>query len=147
MQLSDVSNYHIIVIRGLLNREYVFQSSDRVAMTMLDFADQATLATLYQYCDIAITRAGTTSLAEQKLRDMKLCMIPLPWTHDQLTNARYYVQEYGDDLIVQDDDLVQSLVGYLASHTNYHKSLTDKDRATLITLPKSIVLHTLLSSN
>ena len=48
----------------------------------------------YLNSDIAITRAGTTSLAEQQLFDLKLIMIPIPWTHDQKDNAKWYVKNH-----------------------------------------------------
>lgn len=51
--------------------------------------------------DIGLTRAGTTSLAEQKLYDMKLFMVPIAWTHDQYDNAKYYVSQFQDLLIDQ----------------------------------------------
>jgi len=56
---------------------------------------------VYNYCDIALKRAGTTSLAEQKLYDMKLLIVPISWTHDQYENAKYYVNHYQDLLIDQ----------------------------------------------
>ncbi len=61
-------------------------------MKCYDFLSQKAIGELYLTSDIAITRAGTTSLAEQELFDLKLLMIPIPRTHDQLDNAKRYVQ-------------------------------------------------------
>lgn len=58
----------------------------------LEFCTQSQLGSLYQNADIVLTRAGTTSLAEQELFDIKLIMVPIPRTHDQFTNAMRYVQ-------------------------------------------------------
>ena len=45
-------------------------------------------------CDVAITRGGTTSLAEQEIFGIKKIIIPIPRTHDQLKNAQYYQKTY-----------------------------------------------------
>lgn len=59
---------------------------------------------LYNICDIAITRGGTTSLAEQKLYDMKQIIVPIPRTHDQYDNAKWYVKYHNDIMINQRDN-------------------------------------------
>jgi UDP-N-acetylglucosamine:LPS N-acetylglucosamine transferase len=51
---------------------------------------------------VAIARGGTTSLAEQQLFGLKKVIVPIPWTHDQLKNAQYYVKTYDDILVRQD---------------------------------------------
>jgi UDP-N-acetylglucosamine:LPS N-acetylglucosamine transferase len=50
-------------------------------------------------CDIAITRGGTTSLAEQELFGIKKIIIPIPRTHDQAKNAEYY-KTHHDDIVL-----------------------------------------------
>jgi len=66
-----------------------------------EFFSQKEMGALCYRADIGLTRAGTTSLAEQKLYDMKLFMVPIAWTHDQYDNARYYVSRFQDLLIDQ----------------------------------------------
>jgi UDP-N-acetylglucosamine:LPS N-acetylglucosamine transferase len=139
MNITKLQNVHFVVIRGILNSDYAkFDQYDNV--TTIDFADQKTMAVLYQHCDIAITRAGTTSMAEQKLWDMKLCMVPLPWTHDQYDNALYYQKQYDDQLIEQDEELSSNLRRYLLSHASYRKKLLDKERPSLIASSKRLIL-------
>ena len=58
---------------------------------------------LFAICDIAITRGGTTSLAEQNLYDIKQIIVPIPRTHDQYDNAKRYVQHKKDIMIDQKD--------------------------------------------
>jgi hypothetical protein len=36
-------------------------------------------------------------------------IVPLPITHDQQTNAEYYVDHHGDHLIMQDSQIISSL--------------------------------------
>lgn len=80
------------MILGKLNEDLrqLFASFSNVEIK--SFCTQRELGQLYQASDIAITRAGTTSLAEQELFDLQLIMIPIPRTHDQLDNAKRYVQ-------------------------------------------------------
>jgi UDP-N-acetylglucosamine:LPS N-acetylglucosamine transferase len=76
---------------------------------VIDFADQATMGSLYQRADICICRGGTTSLAEMDIFGIRKLIVPLPITHDQQTNAQYYVDHHGDHLIVQDSQIISSL--------------------------------------
>jgi UDP-N-acetylglucosamine:LPS N-acetylglucosamine transferase len=113
----------------------------------LEFIDQKKMAILLKYCDIGVVRAWTTSLAEQKLWDLILIMVPLPRTHDQQTNAEYYVRESHDELVVQDDDLELHLANTLREYLWYHKVLRDRERKKIVSRPKEIVGAYLLSSN
>lgn len=77
---------------------------------------------LLSLCDVAITRAGTTSLAEEKLFGLKLIMIPIPRTHDQMKNAEYYEQHFHDILVKQDDSFVLSLPAALEKVQGHKKN-------------------------
>ena len=83
---------HFTIILGKLNQSLAQLFSDFPNVETLAFVSQKEIGRLYLHSDIAITRAGTTSLAEQELFDMKLLMIPIPRTHDQLDNAKRYVE-------------------------------------------------------
>jgi hypothetical protein len=48
--------------------------------------------------------------------DMRLIMVPLPRTHDQQTNAEYYMREYSDELVVQDDHIKLHLANTLREY-------------------------------
>ena len=75
-------------------------------VTCYDFVTQQEMGGLLSLCDVAITRAGTTSLEEEKLFGLKLVMIPIPRTHDQLKNAEYYAKHHGDILVKQDESFL-----------------------------------------
>lgn len=62
----------------------------------------------YQHAALGIVRGGTTTLAEAKLFDLPLIIVPLPVTHDQTTNAQWYVEHYGDSLISQNSSDFQA---------------------------------------
>ena len=82
--------------------------------------------------DIAITRAGTTSLAEQDLFDLKLIMVPIPRTHDQFANAKRYVEQRAN------------LLAELLKLKNFKKTITQKDIKTAISEPKNQILSDML---
>jgi UDP-N-acetylglucosamine:LPS N-acetylglucosamine transferase len=90
-------------VLGLLNEELASQFESLPSVRVYTFLSQTEMGHLYNDCDIAITRGGTTSLAEQKLYDMKQIIIPIPRTHDQYDNAKRYVHHHKDMMIDQRD--------------------------------------------
>ncbi|MBU0627375.1 hypothetical protein KKG31_02130 [Patescibacteria group bacterium] len=92
-----------------------------------------------------MTRAGTTSLAEQKLYDMKLFIVPIAWTHDQYDNAKYYVQKHKDLLIDQrDPKFEEHLVKAFRQNVGYHKTDTHKDIPSLIEAAKDQIAQAII---
>jgi UDP-N-acetylglucosamine:LPS N-acetylglucosamine transferase len=98
------NDVQFLVVLGLLNKDLRPQFERFPNVVCFDFVTQKEMGMLCYHCDIAITRAGTTSLAEQKLYDMKLFIVPIAWTHDQYDNANRYQDNYGDILIDQKDE-------------------------------------------
>ncbi|USN56541.1 MAG: hypothetical protein H6766_05955 [Candidatus Peribacteria bacterium] len=139
--------YTFIVIGGILSKDLnkLFDSYDNVIV--LDFLTPPQLALCYQYCDIALTRAGTTSLAEQKLRDMLLIMVPIPRTHDQRTNAERYVENHGDIMIEQNEALSHQLDMVFTALRAYRKTSKHNETSRLNTIrrPKERLIQTLFS--
>ena len=103
------------------------------------------MGVLYNTCDIAITRGGTTSLAEQKLYDLKQIIIPIPWTHDQYDNANWYVRRYNDISINQrDHDFEQQLANAIKYFKGFKKISQQKDKKTIVAHAKEIIRNELL---
>lgn len=129
------------IILGKLNQELnqLFASFSNVKT--LDFVTQQEIGALYMQSDIAITRAGTTSLAEQELFDLKLVMVPIPRTHDQLDNAKRYVK-YKDWILIQQDDprFLPKLAQTLKSLIHYKKTLSSRDRKAEIAEAKKTII-------
>ena len=72
---------------------------------------------------MAIVRGGTTTLAECKLFDLPLVIVPLPVTHDQAKNAQFYVENHNDICISQNDpDFVSQLAHHIAKTQPKHSS-------------------------
>lgn len=101
---------------------------------------------LYNICDIAITRGGTTSLAEQKLYDLKQIIVPIPWTHDQYDNAKRYAKHHHDIRLNQrDTDFEQQLNNAITQFQGFKKTRQQKDKKAIISEAKKIVRESLLA--
>lgn len=100
---GKLQHTHFHVILGTENQSYMERFTKFDFVTVYPFVDQPEMWNLLVKCDVSITRGGTTSLAEQELFGIKKIIIPIPWTHDQLKNAQYYVKEHGDILVEQLD--------------------------------------------
>jgi len=81
------------------------------------------MGTLYACADLAVMRAGTTSLAEAQLHRVPKIIIPLLITHDQERNAQRYHETYGDIVILQNNDAWTHHLAYALD------SLTQKKQA------------------
>ena len=142
----ELTKIHFTIILGKLNQDLAQLFSDFPNVETLDFVSQKEIGRLYLQSDIAITRAGTTSLAEQELFDMKLLMIPIPRTHDQLDNAKRYVKYKNWILIQQDDpDFLEQLKNHLLALQSFKKSLSSRDRKAEIRKAKDQILEQILN--
>ena len=119
---------------GLRN---IFESLQNV--TCYDFVAQEEMGELLSLCDVAITRAGTTSLEEQKLFGLKMVIIPIPWTHDQLKNAEYYVTHHHDILVKQDDSFLLHFPMAIEKIVHHKKNWTKENLETSIRYAKEII--------
>jgi len=127
-------NICFVIWLGRLNNDVERLFKDMPHVYTQDFFDKPELGTLMRNCDAAITRWGTTFLAELKLFGLKLCIVPIPWTHDQVKNAARYVKHHGDISLDQyasnfDTDLswvIQELVWYTKLKTNVDLETLEK---------------------
>ena len=110
------------------------------------FISQKEMGHLYNICDIAITRGGTTSLAEQKLYDIKQIIIPIPRTHDQYDNARRY-QRYHNDIMInqRDHDFEAQLSNAIKHFKGFKKVPQQKDKKAIITQAKKVIWEAIIS--
>lgn len=137
---------HFTILLGKLNQELAQLFTSFPQVKTIDFATQKEIGQLYAQSDIAITRAGTTSLAEQELFDLKLLMIPIPRTHDQLENAKRYVQHKNWILIQQDaPDFLPKLRNELLQLKDFKKTPCNRDRASEIHKAKDLILEQMIA--
>ena len=141
----ELAEMHFTIILGKLNQDLAQLFSDFPNVETLAFVSQKEIGHLYLQSDIAITRAGTTSLAEQELFDLKLLMIPIPRTHDQSDNAKRYVEHKNWILIQQDDpNFLEQLKNHLLALQFFKKSLSSRDRKAEIRRAKDQILEQML---
>lgn len=142
----ELTQMHFRILLGKLNHELAEHFKDFPNVETIAFASQSEIGALYYTSDLAITRAGTTALAEQELFDLKLFMVPIPWTHDQFDNARWYVQHHGGILFDQRrEDFIPQLTAQLLAHRHYKKIFQTKDRKSLIATAKKQIWKQLLA--
>ena len=139
--------FEFYIILGLLNQEMSTQFAKFSNVHISGFISQQEMWRLYDFCDIAITRGGTTSLAEQKLYDMKQIIIPIPRTHDQYDNAQWYVEHHQDIMINQRDKGFEiNILNALIKLRTFTKKPQKKDKKLLVAHAKDAIWKVILSS-
>lgn len=114
------TRFHVIL--GTQNLSFMDRFAKFDFVYVYSFVDQKTMGNLLVKCDVAITRGGTTSLAEQEIFGIKKIIIPIPRTHDQLKNAQYYQKTYWDVLIEQwDSDFKEIFEKTVLDYSHYLK--------------------------
>ena len=109
--------------------------------------DQSEMGQYYAGADMAIVRGGTTTLAECKLFDIPLVIVPLPVTHDQALNAQYYVEHYSDQMLDQNDpDFVQYLADAIVATQMREKQYNIQTITNTIQYAKQIIVKELFLS-
>lgn len=139
------SGYEFFIALGFMNQEMSTHFDKFNNVHTYGFLSQKEMGELYNICDIVITRGGTTSLAEQKLYDMKQIIIPIPWTHDQYDNAKRYVKYHNDIMINQRDaDFESQLANAIKHFKGFKKIRQQKDKKAIIAQAKKIIRETIL---
>lgn len=137
--LQENYDIYLVLWKENLKIKSLFQDFSNVQT--FDFVSQKEMWKLLYYCDIALTRAWTTSLAEQKLYNLKLLLVPIPWTHDQYENAKYYVKNYDDVLIdSKKESFIFDLKRELLENCKYKKSFKNIDLLSIIERSKQTIL-------
>ena len=144
-RLKESFHYHIILWK--LNEDMKETFDDMDTVTTYDFLSQTDIWELYKHCDISLTRWWTTSLAEQKLFNIKSIIVPIPRTHDQKLNAEWYVKNFNDIMVEQSTPTTsQDLHDALISLLDYHKPEISTEKIHKeIWKAKKIILDKILS--
>lgn len=140
------SNYEIFLVLWKENQELKSLFDPFKNVYTFDFVSQQDMGLLLKYCDMSLTRAWTTSLAEQKLYNLKIVMVPIPRTHDQYDNARYYVQHYDDILLDSNDpNYKENMLEIFRKYQNFKKEKVTKDILSEISVAKEKIVKALLN--
>lgn len=139
-------NYEFFVVLWLMNEEMSTLFDRFPYVHTYSFVSQKQMGEFYNMCDIAITRWGTTSLAEQKLYDMKQIIVPIPRTHDQYDNAKWYVRYHNDSMINQRDTDFEFQLTNAIKHFKWFKKIRQqKDKKAIIAHAKKIIRDALVT--
>ena len=149
MTLEEQGKYHFTFINGhhLIDYNDLKNLSSCITITDL-ITDQGKMWLLYAQSDIAIVRWWTTTLAECKLFDLPLVIVPLPVTHDQYGNAQYYVKKYDDCMFSQNDSqFVDNIYSYIVKSKKKQKIFDMDKLIASIQEAKIIILNKMLISS
>ena len=139
------SNYEIFLVLWKENQDLKPNFDSLKNVHTFDFLSQQDMWLLLKYCDISLTRAWTTSLAEQKLYNLKIVMVPIPWTHDQYDNAKFYVEQYDDILLDSNDpNYKENMLSIFTKYQNFKKETIKKDILSEISVAKQKITEALL---
>ena len=145
---SIYKNYEIFIVLWKENQEnqHLKEGFDQYQnIHVFDFVTQQEMWLLLKNCDIALTRAWTTSLAEQKLYNLKIVMVPIPRTHDQYDNAKFYVKKYKDILLDSKSDTYnQNMLDIFTQYKSFKKDIFKKDILAEISMAKDIILDIII---
>jgi len=140
------SNYEIFLVLWKENQDLKSRFDSFKNVHIFDFVSQQDMWLLLKFCDMSLTRAWTTSLAEQKLYNLKIVMVPIPRTHDQYDNAKFYVQKYDDILLDSNDpNYKENMLSTFTKFQNFKKEKVTKDILAEISVAKDKIVKALIS--
>ena len=140
------SNYEIFLVLWKENQDLKPKFDSFKNVHIFDFVSQQDMWLLLKFCDMSLTRAWTTSLAEQKLYNLKIVMVPIPRTHDQYDNAKFYVQKYDDILLDSNDpNYKENMLSTFTKFQNFKKGKVIKDILAEISVAKDKIVKALIS--
>ena len=139
------SNYEIFLVLGKENQDLKPKFDSFKNVHTFDFVSQQDMGLLLKFCDMSLTRAWTTSLAEQKLYNLKIVMVPIPRTHDQYDNAKFYVEHYDDILLDSNDpNYKENMLSIFTQYQNFKKEKVTKDILAEISVAKDKIVKALI---
>jgi len=140
------SNYEIFLVLWKENQDLKSKFDSFKNVHIFDFVSQQDMWLLLKFCDMSLTRAWTTSLAEQKLYNLKIVMVPIPRTHDQYDNAKFYVQKYDDILLDSNDpNYKENMLSTFTKFQKFKKEKMTKDILAEISVAKDKIVKALIS--
>jgi len=83
-------------------------------------------------------------MAEMKLFNMKLWIVPIPWSHDQYDNAKYYVEKHDDVMINQKINFERTLNKCLIDSIGFKKEVKEVDFEGEIEVVKNMIWKTVV---
>lgn len=73
-------------------------------------------------------------------------MVPIPRTHDQYDNAKFYVKHYGDILLdSKDENYTTNMLDIFKKYKNFKKKDSKKDIISEIAIAKNVIVEAVLA--
>jgi len=122
--LPDLWDINITVILGEKNLHFKEQFQKHFQVTVYDFVDQKTLGKIYKKTDIAITRAGATTLWELNNFWIHSIIIPLKNSagNHQQSNAEYFSENFGSNILDEEHNLSLEMFRFIQQYKDLRKS-------------------------
>lgn len=122
--LPDLWDINLTVILGEKNIHFKEQFQKHFQVTIHDFVDQKTLGKIYKKTDIAITRAGATTLWELNNFGIHSIIIPLKSSaaNHQQSNAEYFHEKFGSNVLDEEHNLSLEIFRLLQQYKELRKS-------------------------
>lgn len=122
--LPDLWDINLTVILGEKNIHFKEQFQKHFQVTIHDFVDQKTLGKIYKKTDIAITRAGATTLWELNKFGIHSIIIPLKNSaaNHQQSNAEYFHEKFGSNILDEEHNLSLEIFRLLQQYKELRKS-------------------------
>ncbi|MFA5917867.1 MAG: glycosyltransferase [Candidatus Gracilibacteria bacterium] len=118
--LQDV-NFHIIL--GEKNMHYREKFKEFKNVVAHDYITQKRLGKIYKTVDIAITRAGATSLWELNSFGIHSIIIPLKESanNHQVENAKYFSDNFGSDIVLEENNMELEIFRLIQKYKSLRK--------------------------
>ncbi|MDD2907672.1 MAG: UDP-N-acetylglucosamine--N-acetylmuramyl-(pentapeptide) pyrophosphoryl-undecaprenol N-acetylglucosamine transferase [Candidatus Gracilibacteria bacterium] len=122
--LNHIDDIDFQVILGEKNMHFREDFKKNSNIMVHDFVTQKRLGKLLKQVDIAITRAGATSLWELNMFGIHSIIIPLEGSagDHQNKNALYFKEKFGSDVIYENEDLEVEIYKKLQAYKTLRKS-------------------------
>ncbi len=95
-----------IVLLGTLNQDARERFQEFQSISLYDWIDPHTFASILKNTQLLITRGSATTLAESDIFKVRKLIIPLPWSsmNHQYYNAKWY-KENRDDILLEEENI------------------------------------------
>ncbi len=122
--LPDMGDINFTVVLWEKNLHFKQDFQRFFNVTVHDFVDQKTLWKIYKKSDIAVTRAGATTLWELYNFGVHSIIVPLPESagNHQEKNAQYFENKFGSNILDENNNLSLEIFRLLQKYKTLRKS-------------------------
>ncbi|MGE4444101.1 MAG: glycosyltransferase [Candidatus Altimarinota bacterium] len=122
--LNNLIDVNFTIILGEKNLHFRNDFEKYNNVTLHDFVTQEQLGEIYQNTDIAISRAGATTLWELYFFGIHTLIVPLEGSaqNHQETNAQYFHDTFGSDVLQESEKLNLDIFRLLNKYKDLRKS-------------------------